>query len=816
MTIRFSALMNRITLLALLLCCSLTPVRAQTIESLVQSWHDGEPTGIAVDSHGNAFVADGLSRLITELPAGNPAAPITLGVGVNAGWALAVDAGGNVFAAANSEVYEIPSGFASNRKLAGGFQYPFGIALDGSGNLFVSDYSANTVNVILAVDGAIPDSPQIVTIGSGFDHPAGLALDAQGNVYVADTGSNSVKRILVAGGYATVETLAGGLASPQGLALDAAGNIYVGDSGDGTIREILAAGGYNTVETLASGQDILLFCVSVDAAGDVFFTNGSGVQELPVGGTLQPVGNFIGAVGLAFDRSGDLFVGDLTAGSVTELTAASHFTNAISVTASVNTPLAVAADAQDNLYVIDTSGSVKKMLAATGYTQVYAYGRGFSTESYGIALDTSGNIYVSDSVDHAVTELTAADGYGTARVLSSDFTRPEGIAVDAAGNVFVADPGAAAVKEILAVDGSIPAQPVIQILGSGFVGPTGIALDSSDDLYVADSSAGALREFFAAGGYTQSITLPGDANGPFAVARDSQGDLFVTEIRFSPPQAHQPPPLGGVYEILAGPPVLYAAILPGSRAVQLGTTATVFATLINSGPTDFADCFLSTMPSVTAPGLSFAYQTTDPVTNTPTGTQNTPVPIPGNGGSQSFLLSFSSYLSQPFTESGLQLSFGCSQGPNPTTISYAAIVPGVDTVDLSMSATPVPDIIALAATPTGNGVVEIPSGGSAAFAVASLNLGSTAPITVSVDTGGAVLPVTATLCETDPATSQCLATPTAALTLDFAADAAPTFSVFAQANSAMPFAPATSRLFVRFEDASGGTHGSTSVAVDTK
>ena len=424
------------------------------------------------------------------------AAPITLGSGINAGWALAIDAGSNVFAVGNSAVYEVPAGFATNRKLAGNFQDAFGIAVDGSGNLFVSDYSANTVNIILAVDGAIPESPQIVTIGSG-------------------------------------------------------------------------------------------------------------VQELPVGGTLQPVGNFIGAVGLAFDQ----------AGSVTELTAASHFTGTIPVTASIDMPQAIAADAEDNLYVTDISGSVKKMLASTGYTQIFAYGSGFSTESFGIALDTSGNIYVSDAVNHAVTELTVADGYGTSRVLSSDFTQPDGIAVDTAGNVFVADPGAPAVKEILAVDGSIPPQPAIQTLGSGFVGPT--------------------------------------------------------------------------------------------------------------------------------------------------GTQNTPVPIAGNGGSQSFLLSFSSYLSQPFAETGLQLSFGCSQGPNPTTISYAAIVPGVDTVDLSMSATPVPDIIALAATPTGNGVVEIPSGGSAA-------------------------------------------------------NAAPTFSIFAQASGAMPFAPATSRLFVRFVDSSGGTHGSTSVAVDTK
>lgn len=102
------------------------------------------------------------------------------------------------------------------------------------------------------------------------------------------------------------------------------------------------------------------------------------------------------------------------------------------------------------------------------------------------------------------------------------------------------------------------------------------------------------------------------------------------------------------------------------------------------------------------------------------------------------------------------------------------------------------------------------------FAVASTNIGITAQITVSVDTGTAVLPVTATICQSNPNTGQCLATPAAAVTLNDAADTAPTFSIFLQSSGPIAFAPATARVFVRFLDAAGGRHGSTSVAIKTQ
>ena len=100
-----------------------------------------------------------------------------------------------------------------------------------------------------------------------------------------------------------------------------------------------------------------------------------------------------------------------------------------------------------------------------------------------------------------------------------------------------------------------------------------------------------------------------------------------------------------------------------------------------------------------------------------------------------------------------------------------------------------------------------------AFAVASSNIGATSQIVVSVDTGSVSLPLTATLCQSNPSTGACLATPASSVTLSDASGGAPTFSVFLQATGSVPFAPATNRVFVRFNDPAGGIHGSTSVAV---
>ena len=249
---------------------------------------------------------------------------------------------------------------------------------------------------------------------------------------------------------------------------------------------------------------------------------------------------------------------------------------------------------------------------------------------------------------------------------------------------------------------------------------------------------------------------------------------------------------------------LLAAVLPSSRSVRVGVAATVFVTVINGGSTTAMNCNITLLTNI--PVISF-FQTTNALTNQLTGTPNTPVSIPA-GGAQSFLLAFTP--TQAFAPTDIRMSFDCAN-----TLP-APINTGLNTLLLSASATPVTDILALAATVTNDGIVNIPGPtGTGAFVVATANVGASGNVTASADTGSATLPVNIFLCQTNPVSGQCISAINTSVTTQINANATPTFAVFVQGNGNVPFDPAANRIFVRFSS-DGVIRGSTSVAVRTQ
>ena len=99
--------------------------------------------------------------------------------------------------------------------------------------------------------------------------------------------------------------------------------------------------------------------------------------------------------------------------------------------------------------------------------------------------------------------------------------------------------------------------------------------------------------------------------------------------------------------------------------------------------------------------------------------------------------------------------------------------------------------------------------------MATVNVGVTGSITATADTGNATLPVSIFLCQTNPATGQCISTISGSVATQINANATPTFAVFVQGDGTVPFDPAANRIFVRFSS-DGVTRGSTSVAVRTQ
>jgi hypothetical protein len=287
------------------------------------------PSGVAVDSAGNAYVADSGNHCIRVVSptgtvstlAGNGNVGFANGVGTSALFnnpkGVAVDSSGNVYVAdsGNHRIRVVsPSGsvstlagsgsqgFANGAGLGAQFYSPFGVAVDSVGTVYVADYNNHRIRVISpsgSVSTLAGSGSQGFANGAGpvaqFYNPSGVAVDSAGNVYVADYNNHRIRVVSPSG---TASTLAGsgvgGFADgvgpaaqfylPYGVAVESAGNVYVADSNNQRIRVVSPSSGI--VSTLAG-------------CGSAGFTNGAG-----------PVAQFYNPAGVAVDNASNVFVAE--------------------------------------------------------------------------------------------------------------------------------------------------------------------------------------------------------------------------------------------------------------------------------------------------------------------------------------------------------------------------------------------------------------------------------------------------------------------------------------------------------------------------
>ena len=117
---------------------------------------------------------------------------------------------------------------------APGLFNPTGVAVDGSGNLFIADTGNNRVVKVK------PDGTQ-ATVGSGLSRPGGVAVDGAGDVFIADQGNgNEVVKVNPDGTQAIVAIA--GLNHPEGVAVDGAGDVFIADTGNSQVVELKADG----------------------------------------------------------------------------------------------------------------------------------------------------------------------------------------------------------------------------------------------------------------------------------------------------------------------------------------------------------------------------------------------------------------------------------------------------------------------------------------------------------------------------------------------------------------------------------------------
>jgi sugar lactone lactonase YvrE len=292
------------------------------------------PQGVATDAAGDLFVVDTGNNRIREIAsdgtvstvAGDGVAGYT-GDGVAASAAglsypndVAVDAAGDIFIADTSahRVREVTSDGIIHTVAGDGvpgatgdggpatqaeLNQPVDVALDGRGDLFISDGTTNSVREVTP-DGIIHtfagtgaaayNGDGIPASRANVNDPTGLAIDASGDVFFTDTGDHRVREVTPDG---IIHTIAGTglsgylgdhglatyaeLAAPVALALDAQGDLFVGDIGNGTVRVItggviVTLAGTGTPGASGDGMPGALsqldwpMGVAVDAAGELF------------------------------------------------------------------------------------------------------------------------------------------------------------------------------------------------------------------------------------------------------------------------------------------------------------------------------------------------------------------------------------------------------------------------------------------------------------------------------------------------------------------------------------------------------------------
>src|SRR5262245_32014085 len=153
-------------------------------------------------------------------------------MGLVSGLALGLTAGP---AAAQCPVYLTQWGTRGSGD--GQFTYPFGLATDGTGNLYVADAENNRIQKFSGAGAYLAQwgGPGAGSGDGQFNYPADVATDAAGNVYVADFYNHRVQKFTATGGYlaqwGSFGAGTGQFSYPIGVATDGAGDVYVSEYG---------------------------------------------------------------------------------------------------------------------------------------------------------------------------------------------------------------------------------------------------------------------------------------------------------------------------------------------------------------------------------------------------------------------------------------------------------------------------------------------------------------------------------------------------------------------------------------------------------
>jgi len=583
------------------------------------NYHLCYPQGLGLDTTGDLFIADGNNCRIRKLVLATDTISTFAGTGscgysgdggpatsaeLNQPAAVAIDSAGDAFIADtnNYRIREVSHTTGDITTIAGTGTYGFsgdagpatsaeithvyyGIGVNSAGTkVTFADYNNDRIRQF-TVGGTITT---IAGSGSGgfcgdggpplaacFNLPEGVAVTAAGSVYVTDTNNNRIRLFTtsiintVAGNGLTVPTLENGVA-PQGVVFnypfsvleDPSKDIFVADSNNCLVRE------------LVKSSDLVNFFAGTSVCGDT--GDGGPAIDAELNRTY----------GLARDTAGNIYIADTQNCIIREVSTAGVISTFAgtprscgysgdggpATSAQLSSPYGVYADAKGNIYIADTSNQrIRKVSGGTITTfagnGVYGFlGDGDPAitaelrNPYGVSGDGAGNVYIADTANCRIREVGAATGVintvagdgtcnfsGDGPAIENSLSSPNGVRSDTNGNLFISDTNNQILRWV-DLSGNMTTfagtPDAAGLSGDGGVAtsaelyyPSAIDIDASGNFLVADQYNFRIRAITAFAGLSVSNTslsfgtVPiGSTGTPETVTLSAVGPLTISNI----------------------------------------------------------------------------------------------------------------------------------------------------------------------------------------------------------------------------------------------------------------------------------------------